>query len=294
MPVSAPPNEEITKRRKSHAVPHRLYRPCPGTRGHRHRGSRQRAGRRSAARPPLPRRGDAWRWQDHAGAAVPARRARARRKRPVRHVVGNAGGTGHRGRLARVESGRHRGLRTRHRRRFEPGVRAIDPLPGGSRARGDHARHHGRGRTAQPEAARVRQPVGNAVAGAGSTALPAPDPGTQALLRVARLHCRHAGRHDLAARRPAAAQHRARRARPGAVHGRLRPGAPASAHRETARCALPRRRARPAPRHGRHPDLSAADRGRAPHGVRLDHGRRAPRHSMRCWAAGWRAAATRC
>ena len=98
-------------------------------------------------------------------------------------------------------------------------------------------------------ARRLRQPVGDAPAGAGPAALPAPGAGAQAVLRDPLVHRAAARRQDLGAGRPAAAQHLARRHQPRAGDPAVRHREPAPARRQDARPEVPGRPARLHPRH---------------------------------------------
>ena len=264
---SAPPDLADAQRSRllRRLFPH--SRSTPGTCSHRRRRARRRARRRLSSRSPVPRRRHPRRRQDDAGPSVPHRGARQRRTRPVRDAVGDGRGDAHRRQLAWLDAGRHRAVRTDQRGGAEPVGGAVDPVSGGSRTRRDDARHHERGRTPVADAADLRQPLGDAVARAGPAAVSPPDPRAQALLRLARLHRAAARRHDREGRRPAAAQHRARRDRSRSGDRRLRTGAPPPARRQDARGAVPGRRARRASGHRRSQRLPPPDRVGAPDGV---------------------------
>ena len=162
----------------------------------------------------------------------------ARRARPLHHPVRNRRG-------ARAPSSRSHGwsldgidvfeladeARPRSRRR------AVDPLPVGGRARRDDPHADGADRARHADARRLRQPVGDAPARAGSAALPAPGAGAQAVLLDPLVHRAAARRQDLGAGRPAAAQHLARRHQP-------RAGDPASSAPRAGACASSRCAAR--------------------------------------------------
>ena len=214
--------------------------------------------------PALPRRGDAGRGQDHAGAEVPARGRGGGRARPLHHAVGDGGRAARRGAIARLVARGPEPVRARHRGGVRRRPRAVAPASQRRRAGRDGARRDREGRGDQPQARGARQPVGAAAAGAEPAALPPPDPRAQALLRPAELHRAHARRPLHEAGRPAAAFDRARRRLARAQRQRFRGGAAAAARRQDARAALSRRLPRLHDREGRPARLSAPDLGRAP------------------------------
>ena len=142
------------------------------------------------------------RGQDHDGLAVPARRAPRRGGRRLRHPLRDRGGAARRRRLPRLVARRHHHLRAADRRGEPEGRLAVHPLPPlGGRALGDHpggARHR---RAGEAAAGGLRLALRDAAAGPRLPALPAADPGAQALLHrpelhgaAARLHRLHHGR----------------------------------------------------------------------------------------------------
>ena len=131
------------------------------------------------------------------GLQLPARGRRARRARPLHHAVRDGRRAARRRRVARLVARRHRRLRAGRREAARPRRRAVDPLSVGGRARRDGPRASWpQVERAEARAGRVRQPVGDAAAGAGPAALSPPGPGAQAFLLDPRLHRAAARRQD--------------------------------------------------------------------------------------------------
>ena len=187
------------------------------------------------------------------------------------------------------------GVRAGDGRGAEPRVPAVDPASVRGGAGRNHARCDGRRRAPEADPGGVRQPVRNAAAGSEPAALSPAGAGAEGLLRQLRLHRPAAGRPQRRPRRPATAQHRARRDQPGAAGRPVRPRATPLARGEDARHPVPRRRARLQPRDRRAGGIPAAGRGRTPRRAG-DAPRSAPARpsSTICWAAAWRAAPAPC
>ena len=147
----------------------------------------------------------------------------------------------------------------------------------------------------EPDTRCVRQPVGDAAAGAELLALPAPDPRPQALLRRPQMHRAAARRPVLPCGGSAASFHRSRR-HPARTDGpRLRSRTAAAAGDQDARHRLPRRLPRFHDRARGAVDLSPAHRRRTPQGVsRRGRLAAAPRGWMPCSAVACTAAPAPC
>ena len=260
---------------------------------HGDRRARLHPRRRFPDQPDVPAGGGPRRGQDDPGPPVPARRGAQRRARRLRHPLGDRGGAARRRRLARLVARRHHHLRAADRRGEPEGGLAVHPVPPlRGRALGDHpggARHR---RAGEADAGGLRLALRDAAAGPRLAALPAADPGAQALLHRPELHGAAARLHRLHHRRLPAPEPHPRRGLPRAARARLRRPAAAAAGAEGARRPLPRRLPRLPDRDRRPRGLPAAGGGRPrePSGGRLAQRSRA---ACRSWTPCWAAASSR-
>ena len=176
------------------------------------------------AAPPVPRRGRPRRGQDDAGACSScskasgaARRAcTSRCRRPRRSSTAVAA-------VARVVARRDPHLRAGRRpRRASPRTPQNTMFHPSEVELGETTKARARPRSSavKPQPRRVRLALGDAAARPEPAALPPADPGAQAVLRRAAVHGAAARRPHADGRRPAAAEHRARRDRAGAALAR--------------------------------------------------------------------------
>ena len=181
--------------------------------------------------------------QDHDRAAIPAGRRGGGRGRDLRQPGGDRARAARRRRLARLDDpGSDRDIRARTARKRARSGSAPEPaLFLRSRARRDHPAHLRRHPTAQAQARRDRQPVGDSSVGPELVALSPADPGAQALLRPEQLHRDPARRSHHRDHRSGGPQHRSQRHSSRPAGADLWRRAPPPAHHQVPRPGLRRR-----------------------------------------------------
>ncbi len=169
--------------------------------------------------------------------------AQGRREVPLHHLVRDRARTARRGGVARLVAGRrHRGLRTAAAGKPAGFRAAAEPaLFVRSRTRRNHQADLRSGRSGAAGPGGAGQPVRDQAAGAKLAALPAADPGDQALLREIQHHRDAARRSHRRCRRQDRAQRRAWRDPAGGTGAGLWRGAAARPRHQISRREISRR-----------------------------------------------------